>query len=42
VNKRGEDVWLKATYSPVKDKSGNVVRVMKVAFDITSLKKLAK
>src|SRR5688572_3443218 len=40
VNKRGEDVWLKATYSPVKDKSGNVVRVMKVAFDITSLKKL--
>lgn len=40
VNKRGEDVWLKATYSPVKDKSGNVIRVMKVALDITSLKKL--
>jgi len=39
INKRGEDVWLRASYSPVKDKSGNVVRVMKVAYDITSLKK---
>ena len=39
INKRGETVWLKASYSPVKDKSGNVVRVMKVAYDITSLKK---
>ncbi len=39
INKRGEDVWLKASYSPIKDKSGNVVRVMKVANDITSLKK---
>jgi len=39
INKKGEDVWLKASYSPVKDKSGNVVRIMKVAYDITSLKK---
>lgn len=39
VTKRGEDVWLKASYSPIKDKSGNVSRIMKVAYDITSLKK---
>jgi methyl-accepting chemotaxis protein len=39
ITKRGEEVWLMASYSPVKDKSGNVVRVMKVANDITSLKK---
>lgn len=39
VTKRGENVWLKASYSPVKDKSGNVSKIMKVAYDITSLKK---
>ncbi len=39
ITKRGEEIWLKATYSPIKDKSGNVVRVMKVASDITALKK---
>lgn len=39
MNKKGEDVWLRALYSPIKDKSGNVVRIMKVAIDITSLKK---
>lgn len=39
INKKGEAVWLKASYSPVKDKTGNVVRIMKVAYDITSLKK---
>ncbi|MFZ2907451.1 MAG: PAS domain S-box protein, partial [Cyclobacteriaceae bacterium] len=39
ITKRGEEVWLKATYSPVKDKSGNVIRIMEVASDITPLKK---
>jgi PAS domain S-box-containing protein len=39
ITKRGEEVWLKASYAPIKDKSGNVVRIMKVANDITSLKK---
>ncbi|HEU5291470.1 MAG TPA: PAS domain S-box protein [Cyclobacteriaceae bacterium] len=39
INKKGEDVWLRASYSPIKDKSGNVVRVMNVAYDITSLMK---
>jgi PAS domain S-box-containing protein len=39
VTKRGEDVWFKASYSPLKDKSGNVSKIMKVAYDITSLKK---
>jgi methyl-accepting chemotaxis protein len=40
ITKRGEEVWLKASYAPIKDKSGNVSRVMKVAFDITALKKV--
>jgi methyl-accepting chemotaxis protein len=39
INKKGELVWLKASYSPVRDKSGNVIRVMEVAYDITALKK---
>jgi PAS domain S-box-containing protein len=39
INKRGEEVWLKASYASIKDKSGNVVRVMEVAIDITALKK---
>ena len=41
ITKRGEEVWLKASYAPIKDKSGNVSRVMKVAYDITALKKAA-
>lgn len=39
VTKRGEDVWLKASYAPIKDKSGNVSKIMGVGYDITSLKK---
>jgi PAS domain S-box-containing protein len=33
--KSGERVWLEATYMPLKDQSGKVVGVVKVATDIT-------
>lgn len=34
-NKAGDTIWLEATYFPVKDNSGNVLRVIKLASDIT-------
>jgi PAS domain S-box-containing protein len=38
INKDGEEVWLKAAYSPVLNKSGAVTKIMEVAYDITDLK----
>ena len=38
LNKYGEEVWLRATYTPVLDHSGNPFKVMKLALDITSQK----
>lgn len=34
-NKKGEEVWLQATYNPIFDASGNPFRVVKFAADIT-------
>ena len=34
-NKSGEALWLRATYNPVYDETGKVVRVIKFASDIT-------
>jgi PAS domain S-box-containing protein len=39
INKNGEEVWLKAAYSPVRNKSGVITKVMEIAYDITSLKR---
>jgi methyl-accepting chemotaxis protein len=36
--KDGTEVWLTANYTPVKDEKGNVVRVIKLANDITGQK----
>ncbi|MDX1490253.1 MAG: PAS domain-containing methyl-accepting chemotaxis protein [Pseudohongiellaceae bacterium] len=35
VNKEGKDLWLEASYNPIKDESGRVIRVIKLATDIT-------
>lgn len=35
INKTGEEIWLEATYLPVTDPSGSVVKVIKTAADVT-------
>ncbi|MCU0447537.1 MAG: PAS domain S-box protein [Microscillaceae bacterium] len=39
VDKYGQEIWLRATYSPIKDKNGIPYKVLKLAFDITEDKK---
>lgn len=34
----GVDIWLQANYTPVKDEKGNVVKVIKLATDVTGQK----
>lgn len=41
VTKQGETIWLQATYNPILDKSGRVIKVIKFASDITTDKLLA-
>ena len=38
VAKSGHDVWLRASYVPVRNGRGNVVKVIKVALDVTAEK----
>ena len=38
LGKDGREVWIQATYNPVLDKSGKVVRVVKFATDVTERK----
>lgn len=40
LTKDGRDVWLQAIYSPVKDEMGRVVKICKIATDITKQKLL--
>lgn len=40
--KQGHSVWLHAAYSPVTDSKGNIIRIIKIASDITSGKKVAE
>jgi PAS domain S-box-containing protein len=35
VTKGNTDVWLQATYAPLKDNAGKVIRILKIASDIT-------
>ena len=35
VDKNGNDVWIQASYNPVRNKQGDVVRVIKFAINIT-------
>tara|TARA_R110002073_G_scaffold29837_5_gene93606 strand:- start:1291 stop:2778 length:1488 start_codon:yes stop_codon:yes gene_type:complete len=36
IGKGGKEVWIQATYNPIRDMNGNVYRVIKFATDITS------
>ncbi|UJP06375.1 MAG: PAS domain S-box protein [Nitrosomonas sp.] len=35
ISKSGEEKWLQGTYAPVKDEMGRVVKIIKIATDIT-------
>lgn len=37
LNRRGERVWLEASYNPILDEEGRLVKVVKIAQDITQL-----
>jgi methyl-accepting chemotaxis protein len=36
IAKSGRDVWIQATYAPVKDEMGRVTKVVKIATDVTA------
>ena len=36
VNKAGDDLWLRASYTPIIDDEGKVIKVVKFAMDITA------
>jgi|GEM_PF-325925 len=38
VGKDGKQIWLSASYTPVKDDAGQIVKVIKIATDITKVK----
>jgi methyl-accepting chemotaxis protein len=38
ITKAGQEVWIQATYAPVKDDQGRVVKVIKIATDVTATK----
>jgi len=40
IRKDGQSIWIQASYTPVKNKSGKVTRVVKFAQDITESKKV--
>ena len=40
IRKDGSSIWIQASYTPVKNKSGKVTRVVKFAQDITDAKKV--
>lgn len=41
IRKDGKEVWIQAAYTPVKDDKGKVVKVIKIAIDITAQKQTA-
>ena len=42
ITKSGEPVWIQAVYAPVKDELGRVVKVVKVATDVTAQVRAAR
>ncbi len=41
IGKGGKEVWIQASYNPIADKTGKVVKVVKFATDITASEELA-
>jgi methyl-accepting chemotaxis protein len=40
ITKSGKEIWLQAVYSPVKDDMGRIIKVIKIATDITGQKQI--
>ena len=40
INKAGQRIWIKGSYNPILDESGQVYKIVKYALDITNQKKL--
>ncbi len=40
VSRNGKKVWIQAVYSPVKDEMGRIVKIVKIATDITRQKEI--
>jgi methyl-accepting chemotaxis protein len=36
ITKTGQEVWIQAVYAPVKDEMGRVVKIVKIATDVTA------
>lgn len=41
ISRSGKEVWIQAVYSPIKDDMGRIVKVVKIATDITPQKEAA-
>ncbi|MEQ9440829.1 MAG: PAS domain-containing methyl-accepting chemotaxis protein [Cyclobacteriaceae bacterium] len=37
IRRDGQEVWINASYTPVKDQDGNVIKVIKIASDVTNM-----
>jgi len=40
ITKAGQEIWIQGFYAPVKDERGNIIKVVKIATDMTSRVKL--
>ncbi len=40
IGKDGREVWIRASYNPVRDNAGRIVKIVKLATDITAQKRL--
>jgi methyl-accepting chemotaxis protein len=40
IKKNGEEIWFNATYSPIKNKQGEVIKVISIATEISEMKKV--
>lgn len=41
VTKTGRELWLQATYNPIRDDDGRTIKIVKMATDVTTEKRLA-
>ncbi len=37
ITKSGKEIWIQAVYSPVKDEMGRIIKVVKIATDVTAV-----